>query len=168
MMIEARLSKLRIAPRKMRLLADLIRGKQAVKARALLDYNLKRGSLPLQKLLNSAIANAKNNFYLDEKDLRVAKIFVDEGTKLKRWRARAKGRANRIEKKTSSVVLTLESIGVQTKKISGQVNQNKGEEGKKIEKVKIKKASGFKPEQARNTKVKTKVTTSKTFQRKSI
>lgn len=105
--VTAQLNRLRIAPRKMRLLADLIRGRHVLKARFLLNFSVKRGSLPLRKLLDSAIANAKQNFQLEEKNLYIASITVDEGAKLKRWRARAKGRANRIEKKTSHIKIAL-------------------------------------------------------------
>lgn len=107
--VTAQLNKLRIAPRKVRLLADLIRGKHVLKARWLLDFSVKRGSLPLKKLLDSAVANAKHNFQLDEKNLYIAVITVDEGTKMRRWRARSRGRANRIEKKTSQIKITLKT-----------------------------------------------------------
>ncbi|MCL5011050.1 MAG: 50S ribosomal protein L22 [Patescibacteria group bacterium] len=103
----AKLNRLRLAPRKMRLLAGLIKGKRAEKALALLDFNLKKGALPLKKLLQSALSNAKNNLKLEQSDLYVRKIFVDEGQKLKRWRARSKGRGMRIEKKTSSITICL-------------------------------------------------------------
>lgn len=109
MQIKAQLNYLRIAPRKVRLAADLIRGKAAPQAKALLDFSLKRGAEPLKKLLDSAVANAKSNFAIDnEEDLYVAKITVDEGPKLKRWRARARGRAMQIQKKTSHVNLVLD------------------------------------------------------------
>lgn len=109
MQIKAQLNYLRIAPRKMRLAADLIRGKKVPEARALLDFSLKKGARPLKKLLDSAVANAKNDFNVDkEENLFISKITVDEGPKLKRWRARARGRAMQIQKKTSHVTLALE------------------------------------------------------------
>lgn len=116
MEIVAKLNYLRIAPRKMRLLADLIRGKEAGKAKALLNFNLKRGALPLKKLLDSALANTRNNFQLDPDNLFVSKITVDEGPKMKRWRARARGRAMRIEKNVSHITLILESSIMPKKK----------------------------------------------------
>lgn len=105
----AKLNNLRIAPRKTRLLANMIKGKTATKARSVLAFSVKKGALSLQKLLDSAIANAKNNFHLKEDDLRILAVKVDEGRKLKRWRARARGRACRIEKKTSNITLILRS-----------------------------------------------------------
>lgn len=108
MRVTAKLNYLRIAPRKVRLVADLIRGKKVSEAKSLLDFSLKRGAEPLQKLLASAVANAKNNFQLEEEMLYISKITVDEGPKLKRWRARARGRAAEIQKKTSHISLVLE------------------------------------------------------------
>jgi large subunit ribosomal protein L22 len=108
MEVKAKLRYLRIAPRKVRLVADLIRGKKVDQARAILDFSLKRAAKPLRKLLDSAVANALHNFQLDEKTLSISKITVDEGPKLKRWRARARGRATEIQKKTSHVTLVLE------------------------------------------------------------
>lgn len=107
MEVKATLKYLRIAPRKVRLLANLIRGKKVEQARTLLNFSLKRGSQPLIKLLEGAIANARHNFQLEEKDLWISEIKVDEGPKLKRWRARARGRAAEIQKKTSHVSLIL-------------------------------------------------------------
>ncbi len=107
MEVKAALKYLRIAPRKVRLLTDLIRGKKVEEARTLLNFSLKRGSQPLKKLLEGAIANARHNFQLEEKGLWISEIKVDEGPKLKRWRARARGRAAEIQKKTSHVSLIL-------------------------------------------------------------
>jgi large subunit ribosomal protein L22 len=108
MQVKAQLNYLRIAPRKVRLIADLIRGKKVNEAKTLLDFSLKRGAKPLRKLLDSAIANARHNFQLDQNSLYISKITVDEGPKLKRWRARARGRAAEIQKKTSHITLVLE------------------------------------------------------------
>ena len=107
MEIVAKLNNLRISPRKVRLVAGLVRGKTAAEARAFLSFCVKKGALPFKKLFDSAVANAKNNFHLKEEELCVASIKVDEGRKLKRWRARARGRACRIEKKTSNITLCL-------------------------------------------------------------
>jgi len=103
MSVTAKLNNLRISPRKVRLVADMVRGKSTGKARASLSFCIKKGALPIKKLLDSALANAKNNFKLEEKDLFISLIKVDEGRTLKRWRARARGRACRIEKKTSNI-----------------------------------------------------------------
>ena len=104
----AKLNHLRIAPRKVRLVADMIRGRKAQEALSALSFSIKRGAPPILKLLNSAIANAKSSQGIDESSLVISKITVDEGVKLKRWRARARGRAGQIQKKTSRITLVLE------------------------------------------------------------
>lgn len=98
-----------ISPRKVRLLADLVRKQKAQQARTFLNFCVKKGSLPMRKLLDSAIANAKNNFEMKEEDLFIKEIKVDEGPKMKRWRARSKGRAMPIQKKTSHITIVLDN-----------------------------------------------------------
>ncbi|MDD5433358.1 MAG: 50S ribosomal protein L22 [Candidatus Pacebacteria bacterium] len=107
MEVIAKLNNLRISPRKVRLVADMIRGKKTSLALAALSFSVKKGALPMKKLLNSALANAKNNFKISQDDLFIRSISVNEGRTQKRWRARARGRACRIEKKTSNITLTL-------------------------------------------------------------
>ena len=109
-MITAKLRNLRIAPRKVRLVAALVRGKSAEEAAAILNFAAKRAVSPILKLLNSALADAKNNFQIDSANLYISRITVDEGPKLKRWRARARGSAYTILKRTSSVNLVLNEI----------------------------------------------------------
>lgn len=107
---QGKLNYLRIAPRKVRMVADMIRGRKASEAKGLLNFTLKRGARPVLKLLDSVMANAKNNLEIDKpEDLYIVKITVDEGPKLKRWRARARGRAMQIQKKTSHITLVLGS-----------------------------------------------------------
>lgn len=106
----AKLKYLRIAPRKVRMVSDLIRRKKVEDAQSILRFAIKKGSSPLLKLLNSAIASAKHNFNALESNLYVAKITVDEGPKLKRMRPRAKGQGYPIHKKTSHVTLVLDEI----------------------------------------------------------
>jgi large subunit ribosomal protein L22 len=106
--VKAHLNYLRIAPRKVRLVVDLIRGKSVQEARNILNFTVKRAALPVRKLLDSAVANAKNNFNLDEKKLYIKKIFVNEGPKLKRYRAASRGRAVEIQKKTSHITIILD------------------------------------------------------------
>ena len=143
MSVVAKLHYLRIAPRKVRLVADLIRGKSVEEAQTILNFTVKKATQPLLKLLNSAIANAKNNFQLEESNLYISRITVDEGPKYKRWRARARGRASEIQKKTSHVNLYLDEIVKKPKKIK---KGKKLEEVEKIEEVpKIEKPK-FKPE----------------------
>ena len=89
MISTAKLKYLRIAPRKVRLVASLIRGKTVNKAEKLLSFTRKRAALPILKLLKQAIANAKNSFQVDENNLYISKIIVNEGIKLKRQFPRA-------------------------------------------------------------------------------
>jgi len=93
---------------KARLVADLIRGLPVGKANEILLFSTKKAAKLVKKVLDSAIANAENNHGADIDELKVAAIFVDEASKLKRWHARAKGRGNRILKRSChiNVVLT--------------------------------------------------------------
>lgn len=97
----------RIAPRKAQLVVDLIRGKQVGEAIAILRHTPKSASLIVEKLLNSAIANAEHNFNLDVNKLVVTQVFVNQGPTLKRFRPRAMGRASRINKRTSHITLVV-------------------------------------------------------------
>ena len=98
---------MRIAPRKARLVADQVRGLSVPEARTLLDFSGRGAARDIAKLIASAAANAENNHELVAEDMRIAEIQVDEGPTLKRWRARARGRASRIEKRTSHVSVAL-------------------------------------------------------------
>ena len=102
-----RLNNLRTAPRKVRLVADLVRGKNVDRARSLLMFAVKKPSEPVLKLLNSAVDSALNNFKLQESNLYISKITVDEGPKLKRWHPMSRGRAYPIMKRTSNITLVL-------------------------------------------------------------
>jgi large subunit ribosomal protein L22 len=95
----------RIAPRKVRLVVDLIRGKQVGEALAILAHAHKASSPVVEKVLKSAIANAEHNLELDPNSLIVSKVYVDEGPTLKRFRPRAMGRASRINKRTSHITV---------------------------------------------------------------
>jgi len=107
MEVIAKLNNLRIAPRKVRLVANLIKGMDTQNARGQLKFLVKKSSVPVGKLLDSAIANAKNNFSLDENNLYISKITVDEGQTLKRWLPRAFGKASPLMKRTSHVTIVL-------------------------------------------------------------
>ena len=106
--VRAKARYVRVAPRKARLIADQIRGMPVDQARTLLAFSSRGAARDLARLLDSAAANAEANHELVADDLRIADVRVDEGPTLKRWRARARGRATRIDKKTShlSVALT--------------------------------------------------------------
>ncbi len=97
----------RISAQKGRLVADQIRGKRVEEATNLLVFSNKKGAELLKKVLDSAIANAENNEGADVDELTVAAITVDEGPTMKRIKARAKGRAARILKRTSHITVTV-------------------------------------------------------------
>lgn len=108
----ARVRHIRVTPQKARRVVDLIRGKQAQEALAILKFAPQGASEPVYKLVASAIANARvkadaSNSFLDEQDLVVAKAYVDEGTTLKRFQPRAQGRAFKILKRTSHITVVL-------------------------------------------------------------
>ena len=108
--VTAKLSYLRMGPRKVRLVADLIRGRKAAQALDILSLTPKRAARPLLKLLNSAVANAKHNFSIPVEDLRISKIMVDGGPSLKRWMPKAHGRATPVRERTSHVHLVLAAM----------------------------------------------------------
>ena len=97
----------RIAPRKVRLVVDLIRGKQVGEAVAILRHTPKAASPVVEKVLKSAVANAEHNYDLDINSLVVSEVFVDEGPTLKRFRPRAQGRASAINKRTSHITIVV-------------------------------------------------------------
>ena len=97
----------RIAPRKVRLVVDLIRGKQVGEAIAILAHTHKSASPVIEKVLKSAVANAEHNYELDPNSLVVSQVFVNEGPTLKRFRPRAMGRASRINKRTSHITVVV-------------------------------------------------------------
>ena len=107
---KAYLRHVRIAPRKVQIVLDLIRNQPADKAMAILKHTPKAACEPLMKLLKSAMANAENNFNMDPNRLYVAEANVGQGPTLKRIRPRAQGRAFRINKKTSHITITLREV----------------------------------------------------------
>lgn len=97
----------RVAPRKARIVADMIRGRNVEEAISLLEFTPKRSAQIVRKVLHSAIANAEDTSDVDVDRLFVKRITVDQGPTLKRYRPRAQGRAFRINKKTSHIVLVV-------------------------------------------------------------
>lgn len=97
-----------MAPRKVRAVTNLLKGKDVVYALNQMEFFMKRPVLPLTKLLNSAINNAENNFNMVRDNLYIKQFLVDEGIKLKRYRPKAQGRVGEIQKKTSRVKLVLD------------------------------------------------------------
>jgi large subunit ribosomal protein L22 len=107
MEVAAQLRFARISPQKCRLVADQIRGLPVDKALNILAFSPKKGADMLKKVLESAIANAEHNDGADVDELRVTRVFVDQGPTMKRIMPRAKGRANRILKRTSHITVTV-------------------------------------------------------------
>ena len=97
----------RISAQKARLVADQVRGMPVDKALTLLNFSNKKAAVLVRKVLESAIANAEDNDGADIDELKVSSIFVDQGPSMKRMRARAKGRGNRILKRTSHITVTV-------------------------------------------------------------
>jgi len=110
--IVAKLNHLQISSQKVRLVADLIRGKETEEAQDILRFTVKKGVDSLRKLLNSALANAENNFDInvDEEKLKVSEIVVNEGPTMKRWSAEARGRTDEIHKRSSHIKMVLTKI----------------------------------------------------------
>ena len=99
---------IRVTPRKVKIVVDLIRGKQVDQALAILAYTPKSAAPYVEKLLNSAIANAENNLEMDRSSLYVAEAYANQGPTLKRYWARSHGRADMIKKHTSHVSIVLD------------------------------------------------------------
>jgi ribosomal protein L22, bacterial type len=97
----------RIAPRKVRLVLDLVRGKDVKEAEAILKFTPKGASPVIAKALKSAVANALNNNNMEETKLYISECYADEGQTLKRWMPRAKGSASQILKRTSHITVVV-------------------------------------------------------------
>ncbi|HWQ60313.1 MAG TPA: 50S ribosomal protein L22 [Candidatus Fimivivens sp.] len=175
MQVTARLNNLKIAPRKVRLVAHVIKGMSADAALIELSKQVKRSSEPMSVLLRSAIANAEHNFGLDPSNLFVSSVLVGDGKRLKRWQPRAFGRANQILHRLSNVTLTVEERieGLnrrEAKKTAEKKTEPKAAKGKETktvlpaeEKKELKKDASVKQEmKERKNAVK------RVYQRKSI
>jgi large subunit ribosomal protein L22 len=103
----------RVQPRKVRIIADEVRGKNAMHVASLLRYHTSKSARALRKVLISAMANAQENNNLSVEGLKIAAITVDEGPRLKRMQARAMGRGNRIVKKTSHITVVVEDAPIE-------------------------------------------------------
>ncbi|MDP2741368.1 MAG: 50S ribosomal protein L22 [bacterium] len=134
MEITAKLRNLRTAPRKVRQVIDLVRGKKAIEAQSILLFTVNKSARHVLKLLNSAIASARHDFSLDESNLYISRIIADEGPKMKRSHPMSRGRAYPIEKRTSHITLILSEINP-TKSKEQKTDNNQ----KEIEKKKTKK-----------------------------
>ena len=105
MEVSAKLRFSRISPQKCRLVADQVRGQSVERALEILTFSNKKSAVIVKKVLESAIANAEHNEGADIDELTVSTVFIDEGPTMKRIKPRAKGRANRILKRTSHVTI---------------------------------------------------------------
>lgn len=103
----AKLNNLRMGPRKVRLVVDLIRGRKVADALTQLQFMKKHAARPVMKLIQSAIANAAHNHQLEEDTLVITEAYVDGGPMLHRWMPRAMGRATPIRKRTSHITLVI-------------------------------------------------------------
>ncbi|WP_372921540.1 50S ribosomal protein L22 [Roseovarius sp.] len=107
MEVQAIARRIRMSPQKVRLVVDQIRGKDIATALDILAYSNKAAATPIRKVLESAIANAEHNEGADVDELKVSRVFVDEGMILKRIKPRAKGRADRIFKRTCHITVAV-------------------------------------------------------------
>ena len=105
--VRAKLRNFRMSPFKVREMADIIRGKGVEDARNILEFTPRKSAVAMKKLLDSAIANAENNYNLDPDKLFIKTVLVDEGQTWKRFIPRAQGRAARINKRTSHITIEL-------------------------------------------------------------
>ncbi len=108
--MKAYLKNYRQQPRKVRLVADMVRGKKVMRALAELSFLPKDAAMPIHRLISSAIANAENNFKVLKENLIVKEISVDKGITLKRHRPVSRGRAHPIRKRSSNVKVILDQI----------------------------------------------------------
>lgn len=115
MQVTVKLNHIRVTARKAREVVDLIRGKNVLTAIDLLNFATRKSAVPVLKLLNSAIASAKNDFHLNENNMFVSKITVDEGPTLKRWHPMSRGRAYPIMKRSAHITLVISEINPTSK-----------------------------------------------------
>ncbi|NQU77942.1 50S ribosomal protein L22 [Candidatus Falkowbacteria bacterium] len=163
MEVKAKARYIRISPKKVRLVLALVRGVDAEEALKQLQFINKAAARPVKKLLDSAIANATNNFSLDKSNLFIKEIRADEGPTLKRWKPRAFGRATPLRKKSSHISIVLgervESKDVEKKeqKLDApvKISELAKSDGKKSEDGKLKMEDGKKKE-TRDKKLETR------------
>ena len=146
--VRAQAKWVRVSPRKARLVAEHIRGRTVPEARTVLAFTPRAAARELEKVLRSAVANAEANHGLVGDDLVIAAAYVDEGPMLKRWRARARGRAARIRKRTCHITLRLadQDTAPSTRKRQPAVPEKTGEEPKAEEKAQARRRRSAKRE----------------------
>lgn len=160
MQVKAKLNNLRISPRKVRLVADLVRGLDVAEAINQIEASYKRGSLPMKKLIESALSNGENNLGIDRGNMYISSILVDAGPSLKRWMPKAYGRASQILKRTTQIeVILKERVEGQGRKSQAELEEarkKRMEDKLKKEKV-IRKEAEEKETSAKGKKTGAKV-----------
>ena len=111
MEVTAHLGRVRVSARKARLVVDAVRGKRVLEAQQILRFIPNKTAFDLEKLMKSVAANAENNFDLDPEDLWIKEIYANEGVTMRRFRAKARGRVGRINKRTCSITVVAEDRG---------------------------------------------------------
>ncbi|MCC6674209.1 MAG: 50S ribosomal protein L22 [Thermomicrobiales bacterium] len=111
MEVTASLQRVRVSPRKARLVVDLCRGKKVSEAQAIMRFMPNKTAYDVERLLKSVAANAENNYDLDPDDLWIKAIYVDEGPSMRRFKAKARGRVGRIQRRTSKITVIAEDRG---------------------------------------------------------
>jgi large subunit ribosomal protein L22 len=151
MEVKAKAKFIKMSPKKVRLVIDVVRGMKVQESLDQLKFMNKWASRPVEKLVNSAVANAKNNFELDVDNLYIKEVRVDEGPTIHRWMPKAHGRATPIRKKMSHIILVLGEI-----KDSGvkEAKKQKIEEPIKLDHEPKKEGSVKIKEDVKNNKVK--------------
>ncbi len=156
MKVSAKLKNLRIAPRKVRLTSDLIKGLNVAEALNQLETHIERSNPSIKKLLQSAVSNGENNFGLDKNNLYVYDVIVNAGPTLKRWMPKAYGRAGIILKRTSRIEIILEEVEEgKNRKSLKQLEQEKRE--RLEEKRKIQKEAEKKEQEEKETSKKSAI-----------
>jgi large subunit ribosomal protein L22 len=164
MEVAAKGNNIRISPKKARPIASVVRGKNAREAQVILASMPQKAAKIILKVLDSAMANAENNFSLDKSQLTISEIKIDEGPVLKRYRPRAFGRASEIKKRTSHVSVVV-SGEVKTKK---KATENKSEvEAKITQEDESKKIEIERPQDKINVNANQKGSAPKMFRRKT-
>jgi large subunit ribosomal protein L22 len=171
MSVEAKLRYSRISPRKVRLVADLIRGLQVDEAEKVLQFTIKKSADPILKVLRSAVANAEHNFSLKRTNLYISEIKVDGGPIIKRYRPRARGVAFPIQKKTSHITIKIaEKGGKEQEKKKKQAKIEKVYQEEKPKEEVVRQKAGHKDEGQAKEKInkETRGDKKQIFRRKSI
>ena len=111
MEVTASLKRVRVSPNKARLVIDLCRGKKVSEAQAIMRFMPNKTAFEVERLLKSVAANAENNYDLDPDDLWIKALYVDEGPSMRRFKAKARGRVGRIQRRTSKITVIAEDRG---------------------------------------------------------